>query len=35
MKGLRWFAACIVGVMQIFVLLAFLVAGMSVPGDWL
>jgi hypothetical protein len=35
MKGFRWFGVGFVGAMQIFVLLAFLVAGMSVSGDWL
>jgi hypothetical protein len=35
MKGFRWFAAFLIGIMQVFVVLAFFVAGMSVTGDWL
>jgi hypothetical protein len=35
MKGLRWFAAGLVGVMQAFVVGASFVAAMSVSGDWL
>jgi hypothetical protein len=35
MKGIRWFAASLVGIMQSFVLGAFFIAGMSVAGDWI
>jgi hypothetical protein len=35
MKGLRWFAASLVGLLEVFVLSAGFVAGMTVSGDWL
>lgn len=35
MKGFRWRTACLVGLMQVFVILAFFVASMSITGDWL
>jgi hypothetical protein len=35
MKGLRWFAASLVGVQELIVFCAGFIAGMSVSGDWL
>ncbi len=35
MKGLRWFAASVVALMEVPVLGALFIAGMSVTGDWL
>jgi hypothetical protein len=35
MKGLRWFAFCLVSLQQVFLLGATLVALMSITGDWI
>jgi hypothetical protein len=35
MKGLRWFAVSLVGLLEVIILSASFVAGMSVSGDWL
>jgi hypothetical protein len=35
MKGLRWFAASVVTVLEMILVGAFFVAGMAITGDWL
>ena len=35
MKGLRWFASCLVALHQVFLFFAVLVAHMSISGDWI
>jgi hypothetical protein len=35
MKGFRWFAGSLMALMEVPVLGALFVAGMSVTGDWL
>jgi hypothetical protein len=35
MKGLRWFAFCLLALQQVFLFSAVFLAGMSVSGDWL
>ncbi len=35
MKGVRWFALCLLALLQIFLLSAAFVSGMSTSGDWL
>ena len=35
MKGLRWFAFCLLALQQVFVFGAAFIAGMSITGDWL
>jgi hypothetical protein len=35
MKGVRWFALCLVIMLQLILLGALFVAGMAISGDWL
>lgn len=35
MKGLRWFAFCVLAIQEVFVFGAMFMAGMSISGDWL
>jgi hypothetical protein len=35
MKGIRWFAVCVLAIQEVFVLGAMFMAGMSISGDWL
>jgi hypothetical protein len=35
MKGIRWFAFCLVALQELFLLSAMFIAGISITGDWL
>jgi hypothetical protein len=35
MKGIRWFAFCVLAIQEVFVLGAMFIAGMSISGDWI